>query len=295
MLKFIKDWILPIAMITGALTYRWVSALSFLTPYLLFFMLLLTFSKISWNDIRLRPAHVWLLLFQLIISIGIYYALLPINRILAEGAMLCVLVPTATAATVITGMLGGNVGFITAYALFCNVTVAAAAPVYFSLTGTHEEITFLQSVGLICRNIFPILVLPLLVAFGIRKWLPKVQKALLSITKLTFYMWVAALTIVTGITVRFVFEQDRHEFLTIIGLFIVSLVLCCLQFVFGRWIGKKNGDPVSAGQGLGQKNTILAIWMAQTYLHPLTTIAPAGYILWQNIINSLQLYRKMKK
>jgi len=122
MLKFIKDWILPIAMITGALTYRWVSALSFLTPYLLFFMLLLTFSKISWNDIRLRPAHVWLLLFQLIISIGIYYALLPINRILAEGAMLCVLVPTATAATVITGMLGGNVGFITAYALFCNVT-----------------------------------------------------------------------------------------------------------------------------------------------------------------------------
>ena len=51
-------------------------------------------------------------------------------------------------------------------------------------------------------------------------------------------------------------------------------------------IGRYYGDPVSSGQGLGQKNTILAVWMAQTYLHPLTAIAPSGYILWQNMINS---------
>ena len=46
---------------------------------------------------------------------------------------------------------------------------------------------------------------------------------------------------------------------------------------------------------MGQKNTILAIWMAQNYLDPLCSIAPAAYVLWQNIINSIQLWKKGKE
>jgi len=45
---------------------------------------------------------------------------------------------------------------------------------------------------------------------------------------------------------------------------------------------------------LGQKNTILAIWMAHTYLNPLSSVAPGSYVLWQNIINSCQLWKKRK-
>lgn len=295
MLKFIKDWMLPIAMITGALTHQWVSHLSFLTPYLLFVMLLLTFCKISFKDIRFHPAHLWLLLIQLAGSLGLYYLLLPFNPVIAQGAMLCVLIPTATAAAVITGMLGGNVGFLTTYVLFCNIAVAVAAPVYFSLTGVHEELTFLQSVWYICQKVFPILIFPLFVAIALRYWIPKVHKALLSIPQLAFYLWVGALTIVTGNTVNFMLNQNNPDYKTEAGLLVVSLILCCLQFIAGRRIGRHYGDPISSGQGLGQKNTILGIWMAQTYLHPLTAIAPAGYILWQNIINSWQLYKKGKK
>ena len=294
MLKFIKDWILPIAMITGALTYKWVSHLSFLMPYLLFVMLLLTFCKISFKDIKFHPAHLWLLLIQLVGSVGIYYLLRPFDSVIAQGAMLCMLAPTATAAAVITGMLGGNVGFLTAYVLFCNITVAIAAPVYFSLTGTNEDFTFIQSVIYICKKVLPILILPLIIAIALRYLTPKVHKALLSIPQLAFYIWVAALTIVTGTTIQFMLNQSSDTYGTEIGLLAVSLVLCCIQFLVGRRIGKHYGDPISSGQGLGQKNTVLAIWMAQTYLHPLTAIAPAGYILWQNIINSYQLYRKNK-
>jgi BASS family bile acid:Na+ symporter len=112
---------------------------------------------------------------------------------------------------------------------------------------------------------------------------------------MAFYLWVAALTIVTGNTVNFMIHRDSPDYRTETGLLITSLILCCLQFIAGRKIGKHYGDPVSSGQGLGQKNTILGIWMAQTCLHPLTAIAPAGYILWQNIINSWQLYKKEKK
>jgi BASS family bile acid:Na+ symporter len=294
MIKLIKDWMLPVAMITGALTYKWISHLSFLTPYLIFTMLLLTFCKISLRDIKFHPAHIWLLLIQLIGSIGLYLLLNPFNPVVAQGAMLCLLVPTATAAPVITGMLGGNVGFLTTYLLFCNIAIAIAAPVYFTLTGVHEEMSFVQSILYICRKVFPLLILPLFIAVAFRKWSPKAHKALLSIPKLTFYIWISALVIVTGNTVNFMLDRENTEYTEEWGLLITSLILCCLQFFIGRRIGRHYGDAVSSGQGLGQKNTILAIWMSQTYLHPLTAIAPAGYILWQNIINSYQLYRKNK-
>ena len=295
MLKFIKNRILPIAMLTGALTYRWVSYLSFLTPYLLFAMLFITFCKISFKDIRFHPAHIWLLLIQLIGSIALYYVLLPFNDVIAQGAMLCLLVPTATAAAVITGLLGGNVGFLTTYVLFCNVAVAIAAPVYFTLTGVQIELSFVQSVWFICRKVLPILIFPLLAAVALRYLSPKIHKTIRNIPQLAFYLWVVALVVVTGTTVKFMLQQSKDDYSTEIGLLIVSLVLCCMQFLAGRRIGKRYGDAISAGQGLGQKNTILAIWMAQTYLHPLTAIAPAGYILWQNIINSYHLYRKRKR
>lgn len=281
-------------MITGALTYKWVSQLSFLTPYLLFAMLLLTFCKISFKDIRFHPAHVWLLLIQLVGSIVLYYVLLPFDAVIAQGAMLCLIVPTATAAAVITGLLGGNVGFLTAYVLFCNIAVAVAAPVYFSLAGINESLSFLHSVWYICQKVLPILLLPLFVAIALRHLTPKIHKALLNIPQLAFYLWVVALIIVTGMTVKLMVQQRSGDFRAETGLLAISLILCCLQFLVGRRIGKHYGDAISAGQGLGQKNTILAIWMAQTYLHPLTAIAPAGYILWQNIINSYQLYRKEK-
>ena len=282
-------------MITGALTYKWVGHLSFLMPYLLFVMLLLTFCKISFKDIKFHPAHIWLLLIQLICSVGLYYILLPFDGVIAQGAMLCLLAPTATAAAVITGMLGGNVGFLTTYVLFCNIAVAVAAPVYFTLTGVNEDLSFIQSVLYICQKVLPILILPLIIAIAMRYLTPKIHKALLSVSKLSFYIWVSALTIVTGTTVQFMLNQSSADYRTEIGLLIVSLILCCLQFLVGRRIGRRYGDPISSGQGLGQKNTVLAIWMAQTYLHPLTAIAPAGYILWQNIINSYQLYRKNLK
>ena len=156
MLKFFKDWMLPIAMLAGALTYPWVSRLAFLTPYLIFAMLLFTFSKIEPGDIRLRREHVWLLLVQLMGSGGLYLLLRPVDRIIASGALLCLLTPTAASAPVVTGMLGGDVGFLTSYVILCNVTVAPVAPVYFSLIGIYgsENLPFVQALLFVCKRVF---------------------------------------------------------------------------------------------------------------------------------------------
>jgi BASS family bile acid:Na+ symporter len=72
------------------------------------------------------------------------------------------------------------------------------------------------------------------------------------------------------------------------------LIVCISQFLIGRSIGKQYNDTVASGQGLGQKNTILAIWMAQMYLNPIASIGPGSYVLWQNIINSYQVWLKRK-
>ena len=72
-------------------------------------------------------------------------------------------------------------------------------------------------------------------------------------------------------------------------------MVCCAQFVAGRKIGRRCGDKIAGAQGLGQKNTVLAIWMSLTYLNPISSVGPAAYVAWQNTINSAQLYVKAKR
>lgn len=294
MLQFLRNYTLPLAMLTGAFAYPLVSWFSFITPYLIFTMLLLTFCKLSPREIHLRLPHIWLLAIQLIGCVIVYGIVRLYNPVVAQGAFICVLVPTATSAAVITGMLGGNVPFLTSYLLLCNIGVAIVAPVLFPLIGPHAEMSFIQSFLYICKQVAPVLLLPLLLAWFIRYSFPKVNKLLLNISKITFYLWAVALTIVTGITVKFLVEQENPNYKIEISLAVVSLIICVCQFLLGRRIGKHYGDPVSCGQGLGQKNTILAIWMAQAYLNPIASVAPAAYVLWQNIINSYQLWLKSK-
>ena len=67
---------------------------------------------------------------------------------------------------------------------------------------------------------------------------------------------------------------------------------CIVQFWFGKRAGSVQDDSITSGQALGQKNTVFAIWTAYTYLNPLSSLAPGTYVLWQNIFNSWQLWRK---
>lgn len=286
---------LPLAMLTGALSYRLVGYISFLTPYLIFTMLLLTFCKLSPREMRLHPLHKWLLLIQMVGCVVVYGLVYLYDPVVAQGALICVLAPTATSAAVITGMLGGSVAFLTNYVLLCNIGVAIMAPVLFSFMGSQSEMPFFESFLFICRQVGPLLILPLVFAWSLRAFLPKLHARILSVHKLSFYLWAVALTIVTGSTVRFLVEQQDPDYTVEIGLAVVSLVICVGQFLLGRRLGKTYGDPVSSGQGLGQKNTILAIWMAQVYLNPIASIAPAAYVLWQNSINSYQLWLKGRK
>ncbi len=284
-----RTYTLPIAMTAGVLAHTVADSVAFLTPYLLFVMLLVSYCKLDIRAMRITPMYVWMLAVQLGLSWGVYGLLCLYSPIAAEGAFICLFCPTATSAPVVAAMLGGNLSILVGYSLLCNLAVAVLSPFFFSLIGVHTELAFIDSMLLICRQVLPLLLLPLIIAVLLHRYFPRLHEAVRSRQSVSFYLWAVALFIVVGRSVGFVLSQPSSFIPLEITLALLSLVCCVGQFVIGRRIGRCYGDRVSGAQGLGQKNTVLAIWMALTYLHPISSIAPASYVLWQNIINSAQL------
>ena len=72
-------------------------------------------------------------------------------------------------------------------------------------------------------------------------------------------------------------------------------MIVCIQFIIGKRIGSAYRDTIAAGQGLAQKNTVLSIWMAMTFLNPQAAIGPGACLLWQNVFNSWQIWDYQRK
>lgn len=313
LLRFIKNWTLPLAMLAGTLGYFFLAritlvapvkpylnaAITFLTPALIFAQLLLTFCKVELYELKPKAWHGWLLLFQTISCLVVAALLVccpmeEMYREVFEGAMVCLICPTATAAAVITGKLGGSASSLTTYTLLSNLLAAVAVPLVFPLVEPHTDITFFTAFLKILSKVFPLLLLPFFMAWFLRVFMKKVHQYLLGFHDAAFYLWAVALAIVSGQTVRSLVNSDAPAFVEIL-IAIAGLITCCVQFYLGKRIGGHYNERISGGQALGQKNTVLAIWMAYTYLNPLSSVGPGSYVLWQNIINSWQLWKKRKR
>ncbi len=288
---------LPIAMVIGIVFYKQLAIFAPIIPYLLSVMLFITYSRIILRDIRLTKFHYILLGIQYGGSMLVYLLFFKFNTTLAQAAMICVLAPTAASAPVITGILGGNISSIAAYSFISNLSIALLSPLFLALFGdaSMETISFGASVVIIFKKVFPVLLLPFILALTVSSVSPKIHDKIRKAQILSFYLWAVALTIVTSRVTMFITIQDNASYKLKIIIAGVALIICLLQFWFGRRIGKKYNSTVAGGQGLGQKNTILAIWLTQTYLNPVASIGPGSYVLWQNIVNSYQLWRKERK
>lgn len=310
MMRFLKDWTLPIAMAAGAGGYFlfhyagflaplkpavWV-AVDILTPSLIFIQLFLTFCKIDLNDLRLTKWHWIILAFQTLSALvtAAVLILVPMNEVyreIFEGAMVCLICPTATAAAVVTDKLGGSAARITLYNLMSNILAAVFVPVVFPLIEVHSEMGFFPAFLKILSKVFPLLICPFLLAVLLKYIWPKAHDFFKARAGIAFYLWAVALALAIGQTVRSMHNSTAPAAVLwmIAG---AALLTCIVQFWFGKRTGKALGDTITAGQALGQKNSVLAIWMAYTYLNPISSLAPGTYAVWQNIFNSWQLWRK---
>lgn len=290
--QHVKNLMLPLAMVIGAVFHDWMGHLTFLSPYLIFTMLFITYCKLRPHDFKPEKMQLVLLAVQMSLAGVVYGALTWWNHTLAEGVFICVFIPTATAAPVITAMLGGSISRVATFSLISNIFVAVVGPVVLAAVGDHNEYTFWQSLVIILREVFPLLLLPIGAALALRYLAPKAHARIVGMQQLSFYLWAVSLVIVVGSCVSFAISHwTPANTWTMVLLAVGALAVCLLQFKLGRAVGGHYGDKVSGGQGLGQKNTVLAVWLALAYMHPIASIAPAAYIAWQNIINSWQLVR----
>ena len=296
MLK-LRPYLLPFAIVVGLLFHRYLVQVRNLTPYLIFTILLLNDAAVDMKKLRVTRLHVWLLLFQALVSLGSYFLCKACGagEIVAQGVLVGVLCPVAAASVVIATMLGANRETVTTYTIVCNLMVALVAPVYFSFIGTLQDMPFLQSVWLIFRRVAPTIALPFFVALALQRFAPRANTFLCRYKGVSFYLWACALTITLGQTIDFMFLHGKEELRSIVVMGIASIAFCVIQFAFGKWLGTRYGDRMAGGQMLGQKNSAMGIWIANTYLLPLAAVFPALYSIWQNLFNSWQLWRKERQ
>ena len=209
------------------------------------------------------------------------------NLTLAQAAFFTAITPTATAAAVVTGMLGGRIDFTINTFLLTNLGMALLFPVIVPpISGTPAPGLFLK----VARDVFLLVVFPFMLACATRKFLPRFAELCKKYKQISFYIWVAAIFLIIAKAADHIYKkwaEMSHTILLEIAL--ISLAVCVVNFAAGALIGGRK-FRTECSQALGQKNTTLTIYLALLYADPIVALAPTFYVLWHNLWNALQLW-----
>lgn len=280
-----------VSRIMGPLLTDWL-------PIGLFLLLYATFCKIKISEMKPRAWHFVIQLVRtsfaalMVLMISLFSENADVKLVL-EGVFICFICPTAAAVVVVTEKLGGSIGSLTMFTIIANIVTMFIIPLFFPMVERSADITFLSSMLMILRNVTLVLVAPLLLALLSRRIIPNFVKRLNNHKDIGFYIWCVNLSIVTGITLHNI-EKSSITGWVLWLLLTAPLLVCLIQFSLGKWVGKFWNDSISAGQALGQKNTVVGIWLTLTFLNPLAAISPGAYVLWQNLVNGWQIWYKEK-
>lgn len=312
---FCKNWTLPVAIGIGTVCYftfyfvpeldaagsALLPVFSTLFPFLVFLSLLVTFCKVDFQQMRLHRWHVGVLAAQLLLVAANVAVILWVKssvnnqlsivnyQLLFEAVLTCTIAPTAAAAPVVAAKLGGNLSTITTYTLISSLASAVLIPVVFPLLEPAADVTFLAALLIILQKVSMVLLLPLILGWLMQRYAKSVCQRLAAAPNLGFYIWAFTLSIMTGITLRNIIHSEAGVLL-LVGIAIATFVISFVQFGIGRLVGRWLGERVNSGQSMFQKNTALSIWVSYMYLHPVASVGAGCYVLWQNIINSLELW-----
>ena len=296
MIRFIRQWKLPIAIVIGLILAPWMSMCTGILPYLLFLMLFMTLSKIKLKELAFNYFHLVFLALQAVLPIIFYFLFIPLGKDIGISAMLCSMCSVATASVVVTEKLGGNPATLSTFVLLSNILTAFAVSIAFPLVNTQTTMSFWIPFQVIFHKLFILLILPFLITLWLRSriGIKLVHTWASKHSYYSFYLWMISISVITGKTFYSMAHSNTPSRL-LVYVALTSLTVCIAQFAIGRMVGKKFKDALTGGQALGQKNNILAIWLAQTYLNPIVALAPGTYLLWQNIYNGIQLAMKDKR
>lgn len=243
-IRFFKLWTLPLGMFAGVgiyLMFHYIPLLSplkvlangaedYIMPFMIFVMLFTTFCKVNPREMRIRRWHVVMILFQLVCCLAVA---LPVHyfpdfgySVVAQGALVCLIAPTGTAAAVIAGRLGGNETTLTTYTIVSNLVAAVMIPLVFPLVELHSAGSFAEQFALILRHVFPLLICPFLAAWALREFAPKAHALVVKFCgSLAFYLWGVSLVIAIGLTLRSVVNSHFNPHVLVL-LALSGLIVC---------------------------------------------------------------------
>lgn len=265
--------VLWLSMLIGALGYKWFLPLKPILPWLIFFMLFFTFCKVDPKDLRLHKWHWMVLALQIFFSLTTYYLLMYFtgDAVLAQGLLMCFIMPTATAAPIIAGKLGGSIQNLTTFTLLSNFATAIIVPTLFPIIYPASDMTFWPAFLLILSRVAPLLLGPFFAAWFLRiafnKYYrnhdnPTASKASdltaqrsYSVSDPTaeggqkefvlpqrwaqtpFYLWVASIIVLSAVVTSDVISNFQSQIVNMIILIGLSFLACLLQFGLGKLIG----------------------------------------------------------
>ncbi len=287
---------LLLAFVVGSIFHDQIAAHREWLPYSICLMLFLSFIGIDTQKLQPEKSHLYLLLLlqaSWIISWGVPYLLgFPI---VAEAFFFCAVAPIATASPVIISILKGRVEYITTAMLLSHMSFILLMLFLFPHIINTEGVPYTDMVIDLLGEFSIIILLPALVVFILRLFLPSCKSWAARCAPYTLIIWCINLTIVAASgTVNII---DMHlSFLDIFPLALGAAIICAICFILGYKLGKPLGLAKEFSQGLGQKNTILTLYIAsQPYSHPLAYVAPAFYVIYHNIANAIQIARSSAK
>jgi bile acid:Na+ symporter, BASS family len=295
MLLLLKKWASPLAIIIGILCYRILDHLSFIIPTMLFLMIFMTYCSLSLRDIKFNRIHFVMITIQIILGIIVYFVIRPFSGPVAQAMMICIMAPTAIASTVVASMIGGNIAILTIYTLLGNIIIALMLPVLLPLLGISADLPYFQSFLFILKQLFLMLIAPLLLAVFLSRFLPKIYEGIRKRQIISFYLYFITFAVLIGRSVTYFMAYSNGKYAEVITIAAGSLLACVFQYWMGRIIGNIYGERITGGQALGHKNTVLSIWIAQSFMHPLASIAPTAYIIWQATFNGYQVWQYQRK
>lgn len=307
-IRFLKDWTLPVAIALGATVYllfyyvpqldglgnRLGPVIDVIFPVTVFLTLLATFCKVDFHQMRPHRWHIGVLAAQVLLvvsNLGIIFLVGDDldQQLIWQGVLTCTIAPSASAAPVVTGKLGGNINTMTTFTVISALASALMIPLVFPPLTSTVHLTFFETFLIILQKVSMVLLLPLVLGWLMQHYVKTVCRRIASMPNLSFYLWGVSLTIVAGVTVKNILHSNAPLWL-LTAIAALSFVVCFVQFGIGRAIGRHLGEEICSGQALFQKNTSLAIWVAYLYLHPVASVGAGCYVLWQNIINSAELW-----
>lgn len=258
----------------------------FLIRYFLMGMLFFAFLKIRVKKGLVQLIHLKILGLIVAIALGAYLTLYPFDPLLAQAAFVIAIAPTAIATPIIADFMNKDITFVTSAVLVNNLSMAALLPLILPFVSEQEG---LSGIFTVLQSVLITIGLPFILSQLIRWQRPQWWAALFRIDKIAFAFFLINIFLAAAKASHFVQFEASIATSTLLIIAGLTVIIGSISFGSGYWIGRPH-QTIEASLGVGRKNTMFSIWVALTFLPPITVLAPITYIVFQNLFNAWQLY-----